>query len=78
MRAMDENVPELHHRDAALIDALGGPAELARRLGFDPAKGGVQRVHNWRRRGIPVALRYQRQDIFGPADAQGAEAIHAA
>lgn len=73
---MDQPTPEQLHPDARLIDALGGPAVLARRLGFDPAKGGVQRVHNWRRRGIPVVLRYQRQDLFGPPPEEGAS--HAA
>lgn len=52
------------HPDAALIKALGGPAEVARRLGLD-AKGGVQRVQNWTARGIPAAVRLQHLDIFG-------------
>jgi len=68
---MDANTPDQLHKDAAIIDALGGPAELARKLGFDPGKGGVQRVHNWRRRGIPPLLRYQRPDVFGPAPEAG-------
>jgi len=47
-----------------LIDALGGPALLAERLGFDPARGGTQRVHNWRTRGIPAAVRLAHPEIF--------------
>lgn len=50
------------HPDAALIDRLGGPSEVARRLGGDYS---VQRVSNWKVRGIPPLLRYQRQDVFG-------------
>jgi hypothetical protein len=36
----------------ALIDAAGGPTELARRMGFDK-RSGRQRVSNWREAGIP-------------------------
>ncbi len=62
------------HADAELIAALGGPAEVARQLGFDPGEGGVQRVHNWTQRGIPLLLRYQRQDVFGPIPETQADA----
>lgn len=50
------------HPDADLIAALGGPSVLARKLGEEFS---VQRVHNWRTRGIPPLLKYQRQDVFG-------------
>lgn len=53
------------HADKAVIDALGGPAEVARKLGLDPSAGGVQRVFNWTRRGIPDAIRWQHREIFG-------------
>lgn len=53
------------HPDAALIAALGGPAEVARKLDLDPTKGGVQRVQNWTVRGIPAAVRLQHLDVFG-------------
>lgn len=53
------------HPDKAIIDAHGGAAELARKLGFDPAAGGVQRVYNWTLRGIPDAIRWQHQDVLG-------------
>lgn len=54
------------HPDAELIDRLGGPAEVARKLGFD-ASGGTQRVQNWKTRGIPEVIRLRRTDVFGPA-----------
>lgn len=54
------------HPDKAVIDALGGPAEVARRLNLDP-KNGVQRVHNWTTRGIPPAVRLENLNIFGPS-----------
>jgi len=60
------NVPlQPQHPDAMLIDALGGPSKLARKLGY-ARHNGVQRVQNWKSRGIPLLLRYQRPDIFGP------------
>lgn len=65
------------HADATLIEALGGPAEVARKLDLDPAKGGVQRVQNWTTRGIPPAVRLSRLDLFGitaPAPAKEGEA----
>jgi len=52
------------HPDAALIDQLGGPTNLARALGFDMPRG-VQRVQNWKYRGIPELLRLKRSDVFG-------------
>lgn len=55
--------PELHP-DAQLIEQLGGPAVLARALGFDMSKG-IQRVQNWKYRGIPELLRLRRTDVFG-------------
>lgn len=53
------------HPDAQLIDQLGGPAVVARALGFE-MPGGTQRVHNWKTRGIPALTRHQRTDVFGP------------
>lgn len=49
--------------DAELIDSLGGPAELAKLLGFKKP-GAVQRVHNWRSRGIPSKVKVDRPDLF--------------
>ncbi len=58
------------HPDADLIDRLGGPATVARALGFDTQKGGIQRVQNWKSRGIPEIVKLRRPDIFGEAPAQ--------
>jgi hypothetical protein len=55
--------------DAALIDALGGPAKVAELLGYDKQRGGVQRVHNWLGRGIPPRVKLERPDLFpNPAE----------
>lgn len=51
------------HSDSALIDRLGGPAALARRLGFKK-ESGVQRVSNWRYRGIPAAVKLDNKSVF--------------
>lgn len=40
--------------DAQLIDRLGGPTAVAKRLGMWP--NGVARVSNWKRRGIPARV----------------------
>lgn len=53
------------HPDSELIDKLGGPSALARRLGLTK-RGSVQRVTNWRRRGIPLAVKVAHADIFMP------------
>lgn len=52
--------------DAQIIDDLGGAAKVAERLGFDPEIG-TQRVHNWKARGIPAAIKLKHLDIFGTA-----------
>lgn len=70
------------NKDAHLIDGLGGAAKVAELLGYDKRKGGTQRVHNWRSRGIPSAVRLEHPDLFmqekgAPAVAQP-EATHAA
>lgn len=49
--------------DSKLIDSLGGTAKVAELLGYDKA-GGPQRVHHWRTRGIPSAVKLQRPDLF--------------
>lgn len=35
---------------------MGGPAKLAALLGYDLKDGGVQRVQNWKGRGIPAGV----------------------
>lgn len=49
--------------DTELIAYYGGPAKLARKLGF-PGQGGVQRIQNWTTRGIPPAVKVQFPEIF--------------
>lgn len=56
----------VRHPDSRLIDSLGGPAQLARLLGMTKP-GSVQRIVNWRRRGIPLAVKVQHAKIFMPA-----------
>lgn len=55
------------HSDSRLIDSLGGAAVLADALGFDTRAGGVQRVHNWRTRGIPGAVKWRHCELFSAA-----------
>lgn len=52
-------------QDRALIAALGGAARVAALLGIDK-NGGVQRVHNWKTRGIPASVKVARPDLFMP------------
>ncbi|MFC6443537.1 hypothetical protein [Paenalcaligenes hermetiae] len=46
----------------ALINELGGPAQVAKRLGIYPT--GVARVSNWKKRGIPAHVYLQYPHIF--------------
>lgn len=48
-----------------VIDGLGGPAKVAELLGYDKHRGGVQRVHNWRTRGIPSKVLLEHPQVFG-------------
>lgn len=51
--------------DWALITALGGPVKVAELLKL-PKDGGVQRVQNWKYRGIPPAVKVDHPDLFLP------------
>jgi hypothetical protein len=51
--------------DAELIEKLGGPAKVCELLALDKSRG-VQRVHNWKSRGIPPAVKLSRPDLFVP------------
>lgn len=42
--------------DTELIDLHGGPTRLAKKLGWS-GSGAVQRIHNWRTRGIPSKVK---------------------
>lgn len=49
--------------DRALIKDLGGPAQVAKLLGFE-GRIGTCRVFNWTKRGIPSAVKVQFPKIF--------------
>lgn len=51
------------HPDWHLIEHHGGASEVARLLGY-PEKGGAQRVHNWKARGIPAEVKLQWPHLF--------------
>lgn len=60
--------------DTDLIRELGGPTQLAVRLGFDKSKGGVQRVQNWiARKRIPAQVKLDHPDVFQRQGAKEAE-----
>lgn len=50
--------------DAELIRRLGGPASVAKLLRYDKRPGGVQRVSNWLKRGIPAAVKVKHPELF--------------
>lgn len=54
--------------DAQIIDDMGGPAKVAELLGYK-ADVGTQRVHNWKTRGIPAAVRLNHLNLFGATPA---------
>ncbi len=49
--------------DKEIIDDLGGPAKVVALLGLT-GKGQVQRVHNWKVRGIPPQVRLDHPGVF--------------
>lgn len=49
--------------DAEIIDHYGGPARLAEKLGWAESRA-IQRIHNWRSRGIPAAVKIKHADLF--------------
>jgi hypothetical protein len=49
--------------DKALIESLGGARELVKLLKWD-SNGGLQRINNWKARGIPPAIKIQYPKIF--------------
>jgi hypothetical protein len=57
-----QNNPSLQ-ADRELIQLLGGPTKLAELLGYKKP-GGVQRVQNWKDRGIPASVKLCRPDLF--------------
>lgn len=62
--------------DAELIDDLGGPSRVAELLGLTE-RGAVQRISNWKRRGIPsrVLLEHSGVLVRRPAATAPAEEV---
>lgn len=60
---MDTKLKHSIDADRVLIESLGGPTRLAELLGF-PKTGGVQRVQNWKDRGIPATIKIAYPHIF--------------
>lgn len=52
------------HPDSKIIDDLGGPSKLAELLGYDKTHGGVQRIQNWKKRGIPSSVKIAHPELF--------------
>lgn len=61
------------HEDWQLVLALGGPEKLAATLGFTESSA-VQRVRNWKVRGIPFRVRVENKALFGRAARRVAKA----
>jgi hypothetical protein len=61
-----ENTDQIR-ADRQLIEELGGPTKTAALLGYDKAKGGVQRVQNWMTRGIPARVRIAHPNLLMPS-----------
>lgn len=55
--------PKQEHPDWQLVVSLGGPTKVAERLGWTSA-GSVQRVQNWKSRGIPAAVKLAHPKLF--------------
>ena len=53
------------HPDSELINQFGGSTALAKRLGL-VGPNSVQRVQNWKKRGIPLAIKIQFAELFLP------------
>lgn len=63
-RCAELPIPASVHPDSKVIDNLGGPTKVAEKLGYDKTAGGVQRVQNWRNRGIPAEVKIQFPELF--------------
>lgn len=46
-------------KDKQLIESLGGAAKVAGQLGYS-----VQRVQNWKERGIPAQVKLDHPELF--------------
>lgn len=54
-----------------LIDQLGGPTRVAELLGIKGSPGAVQRISNWRKRGVPAKVLLTHPEVFNVAETQG-------
>lgn len=55
-----------------IIDELGGATKVAELLGYEK-HGGVQRVQNWKERGIPASVLLAHQHLFNRKDRRAEE-----
>lgn len=51
------------HPDWKRVLELGGPTKVADLLDL-PKEGGVQRVQNWKHRGVPSIVKLEHPDLF--------------
>lgn len=63
MKTPEEIRQEEVDRDWQLVLSLGGPAKVAERLGWTK-EGSVQRVQNWKQRGIPAKVKLANPRLF--------------
>lgn len=49
-----------------IIDRMGGPTKVACLLGLSGTPGAVQRVSNWKKRGIPPRVILDHPALFQP------------
>ncbi|WP_338615522.1 hypothetical protein [Pigmentiphaga sp. CHJ604] len=55
--------------DQHLIDKLGGPTRVAELLDMAGEPGVVQRISNWKRRGIPAKVLLKHGEVLRQAEA---------
>lgn len=67
---------ESTHEHAQVIDGLGGPTKVAELLGIIGKPGAVQRVSNWKRRGIPPAVLLRHAEVFASAQQLAEQEAH--
>ena len=47
-----------------LIDIMGGPTKVAQLLGIVNERGVIQRISNWKKRGIPAQVMLTHNKVF--------------
>ena len=63
MSVMNTQTSSLTEADRERIERLGGSAVVARLMGLT-SKGAVQRVNNWKTRGIPADVKLKWPELF--------------